>query len=76
MSSDKTEFLCFNKDSAIIFHRESLKLLNQLPYLGTNISSTENDVNIRIGKAWTVIERLMLTWKYNFFDEIKKEFFQ
>ena len=42
----------------------------------SNISSTENDVNIHIGKAWTVIDRLSTEWKSDLFDEIKREFLQ
>ena len=34
------------------------KFINQLAYLSRNISSTESDVNICIGKAWTAIDRL------------------
>ena len=37
-------------------------------YLGVIISSTESDINIRIGKAWKTIERSDLP------DEIKREF--
>ena len=39
-------------------------LLNHLPCYGSNISSTERDVNIRIGKVWTAIDRLSFKWKY------------
>ena len=30
-----------------------------LTYLGSNISSTNNDVNTLIGKAWIAIDRLV-----------------
>ena len=35
-----------------------LKLVDQFEYHGGNISSTENDINIRIGKAEVEIDRL------------------
>ena len=43
------------KQDADIFtpNGKTLKLIDQFTYLGSNISSTESDVNIHIGKAWT-----------------------
>ena len=52
-----------------------MKLVDQLTYLGNNISSTKSNVNIRIGKASTVINRLSTVWKM-IFDKIKQDFFQ
>ena len=48
--------------------------MDQFIYLGSNISSTESDVNIRIGKAWTFIDRLTIIWKSDLFDKINQEF--
>ena len=45
-------------------------------YLDSNISSTESDVNIYIGKAWTTIDRLYAIWKYDLSNEINWEFLQ
>ena len=36
---------------------------NLFTYLSNNISSTESDVNIRIAKAWTAIDRLFTVYK-------------
>ena len=59
MNSYKTEFMCFNQDGAICsLNDKLLKLVDQFTYLGSNISSTESDVNTRVGKAWTAIYRL------------------
>ena len=43
----------------------------QLIYLGSNISSTESDVNICTGKTWTTIERLSTIRKFTLSDRIK-----
>ena len=43
-----------------------MKLVNQFTYLGSNISSTESNINICIGKAWTVIDKLTTIWKSDF----------
>ena len=41
-----------------------LKSVDQFTYLGSNILSTESNVNIRRGKAWNAIEKLLIIWKY------------
>ena len=53
-----------------------LKLVNQFIYRDSNISSTESAINIHIGKAWTVIDRLSTIWKSDLSDEIKRKYFQ
>ena len=35
----------------------SLKLIDKVTYFGSSISSTENDINMRQVKAWTVIDK-------------------
>ena len=58
MNSDQTEFMCFKQDGAIsTLNDKPLKLLDHFRYLSSNISFTENNVNIHIGKAKTVIDR-------------------
>ena len=53
------EFACFKQKVAIsTLSSRPLKLVNLFIYLGSSISSTEKDVNICIGKAWTAIDRL------------------
>ena len=48
-----------------------LKLVDNLTYLGSNIASTEINVNICIGKAWPAIDRLSIIWKSSPSDKIK-----
>ena len=40
-----------NIDAALIFNSDTI-------YLSNSISSTESDVNIRLVKAWTVIDHM------------------
>ena len=42
-----------------LLNGKPLELVDQFIYLGSNISSTEIDVDICIGKPWTAIDRLM-----------------
>ena len=62
--SDKIEFMCFNQEGVISsINSNPLKLIDQFIFLNSNISSTENYVNICIGKAWTTINMLTAIWK-------------
>ena len=54
----------------------SLKLVNKFTYLGSSISSTEKDINTRLTKAWTAIDRLSIIWKSDLTDKMKRSFFQ
>ena len=62
--ADKTEYICFtqNKDISTL-NDGSLKQVNKFTYLGSSVSSTENDMNVRLAKAWTTIDRLSITLK-------------
>ena len=74
---DKTDFMFFKLAGAIsTSNGKPLKLVHQFTYLGNYISSTESDVNIHIGKAWTATDRFLITWKSDLSDRIKREFFQ
>ena len=51
VNTNKTVFMCFKQDGAIpILRSKPWKLVDQFTYLGSNISSTERDVNVGIGK--------------------------
>ena len=60
----------------INFYIKYLKSVDQFTYLSSNMSSTETDINIHIGKAWTATDRLMIIYKSDLTDKIKWEFFQ
>ena len=47
-----------------------------MPYLGSSVSSTETDINKRLAKAWTAIDRLSIIWKSDLTDKMKRSFFQ
>ena len=53
----------------------SLKLVDKFTYLGSSVSSTENDIDTRQTKAWTAIDRLSIIWKSKQTDKIKRSFF-
>ena len=77
MNTDKTEFMCFKREGAIsTLSGKPLKLVDKSTHPGSNISSTESDVNIRQAKTWTNIDWLSIMWKSVLSDKIKQDFFQ
>ena len=53
-----------------------LKLVNKFTYLGSSVSSTEKDIDTRLTKAWTAINRLSIIWRSDLTDKMKHSFFQ
>ena len=56
--------------------RTSLKLFDKFTYLGGSVSSTEKDIDTRLMKAWTAIDRLSIIRKSELTDKMKRSFFQ
>ena len=54
----------------------SLKLVDKFTYLGSSVSSTKKDIDTRLTKAWTAIDRLSIIWKSDLTDKMKRSFFQ
>ena len=74
---NKTEYICFKQEGAIFtLSGKLLNLVDQFPYLSSKISSTENEVNICLVKAWKAIDRLLIIWKSDVSDKIKRDFLQ
>ena len=77
VNAHKTEFLCFHQKGDIsTLDGTSLKLVDKFAYLGSSVSSTEKDIDTRLTKAWTAIDRLSIIWKSNLTDKMKRSFFQ
>ena len=73
----KTEYMCYNQTGDIsTLDRTSLKLVDKFTYLGSSVSSTEKDINTRLAKAGTTIDRLSIIWKSELTDKMKRNFFQ
>ena len=74
---DKTELMCFNQRGDISkINGGSLKLVDVFTYLGSNVSSTENDINMQLAKTWIAIDKLSVIWKSDLSNKIKCNFFQ
>ena len=77
INADKMEFMSFNQTGDIsILNGSSLKLVDKFIYQGSSVSSTETDINLWLAKAWTSIDRLLVIWKSDLTNKIKRSFFQ
>ena len=77
VNAHKTEFMCFNQKGNIsTLDGTSLKLVDKFTYLGSSVSSTEKDIDTQLMKSWTAIDRLLIIWKSNLTDKMKRSFFQ
>ena len=77
VNAHKTEYMCFNQAGDIsTLDGTSLKLVNKFTYLGSSVSSTEKDIDTRLTKAWTAIDKLSVIWKSDLTDKMKRSFFQ
>ena len=76
VNTHKTEYMCYNQTGDIsTLDGTSLKLVDKFTYQGCSVSSTEKDVDTRLTKASTAIDRLSIIWKSNLTDKMKRSFF-
>ena len=69
--------MCYNQTGDIsTLNGTPLKLGDKFTYLGSSVASTEKDIDTRLTKAWTAINRLSITWKSDLTDKMKRSFFQ
>ena len=73
VNAHKTEYMSFNQTGDIsTLEGTSLKLVDKFTYLGSSVSSTEKDIDSRLTKALTAIDKLSITWKSNLTDKMKR----
>ena len=77
VNAHKTEYMCYNQTGDIsTLDGTLLKLVDKFTYLGSSVSSTEKDIDARLTKSWTAINRLSIIWKSDLTDKMKRSFFQ
>ena len=77
INAHKTEYMCYNQTGDIsTLDGTSLKLVDKFTYQGSNVSSTEKDIDTWLTKAWTAINKLSVIWKSDLTDKMKRSFFQ
>ena len=73
----KTDYMSYNQTGDIsTLDGTPLKLVDKFTYLGSSVSSTEKDIDTRLTKAWTAIDRLSIIWRSDLTDKMKCSFFQ
>ena len=71
------QYMCFNQTGDIsTLGGSSLKLVDKFTYLVSSVSSTEKDIETRLTKAQTAIDKLSIIWKSDLTDKMKRSFFQ
>ena len=69
VNAHKTEYMCYNQTGDIsTLDGTPLKLVDKFTYLGSSVASTKKDINMRLTKAWTAINRLSIIWKSDLTD--------
>ena len=69
--------MCYNQMGDIsTLDGTPLKLVDKFTYLGSSVASTEKDIDTRLTKAWTAINRPSIIWKSDLTDKMKRSFFQ
>ena len=77
INAHKMEYMCNNQTGDIsTLDGTFLKLVGKFTYLGSSVSSTAKDIDTRLTKAWTAIDRLSIMWKSDLTDKMKRSFFQ
>ena len=72
VNAHKMEYMCYNQTGDIsTLDGTPLKLVDKFTYLGSSVSSTEKDIDTRLTKAWTAINRLSIIWKSDLTDKMK-----
>ena len=77
VNAHKTEYICYNQTGDIsILDGTSLKLGDKFTYRGSSVLSTKKDIDTRLTKARTAIDRLSIIGKSYLTDKMKRSFFQ
>ena len=59
VNAHKTEYMCYNQIGDIsTLEGTSLKLVDKFTYRGSSVTSTKKDIDTRLTKAWTAIDKL------------------
>ena len=74
INADKTKYMGFNQN-IFTLKGGTLKLVDKFTYHKSRVPSTGNDINMRLAKVWTAIDRLSVILKSDLTDKIKRVFF-
>ena len=74
----KTDYMMYNqpKGDLMTLNGGKLKMVDDFQYLGSRIASTEKDITMRIGKAWSALQKLNVIWKSRLKRQLKINLFR
>ena len=77
VNAHKKEYMCHNQTGDIsTLGGTSMKQVDKFTYLGSSVSSTGKDIDTRLTNAWAAIDRLLVIWRSDLADKMKRSFFQ
>ena len=77
MNTTKTKLIAVNNEGIITAQNGcDLKQVKDFNYLDSKVISSENDIQMRIGSAWSALNKLTPIWRSNLDVSIKREFFK
>ena len=73
INAKKTEYMSIN-DAGLMksLDDQIIQEVLDFVYLGSNVQSSEKDMEIRITKAWAALNKLASIWKSNIPDDLKR----
>ena len=78
VNDDKTEFMVFNQPTESIKSSKgiNLKCVSDFKYLGSWIECSKKDSEVRIGLAWSAMNKMSTIWESNLSNDLKIQFFR
>ena len=77
MNTTKTKLIAVNTEGILTAQNGcDLKQVKDFNYLDSKVISSENDIQMRIGSAWSTLNKLTPIWRSNLDVSIKREFFK
>ena len=82
INTAKTEYMTLNIDNTDNTNKikslngNEINKVNDFKYLGSYISSTEKDLDIRLAKSWSALNAMNKIWKSNLKDKLKRNLFR
>ena len=77
MNTTKTKLIAVNTEGIITAQNGcDLKQVKDFNYLDSKVISSVNDIQMRIGSAWSTLNKLTPIWRSNLDVSIKREFFK
>ena len=73
--TSSTVLVCHAPGDIYTLEGTSLKLIDKFTCLGSSVSSTIKNIDTRLTKAWTAIDKLSVIWKLDLTDKMKRSFF-